>query len=196
MWLVRVLGPLVHGVMLDRDGSGQSYYPTWFFAHLTDWALHGVPTFSVSAQLMSKDPTVRERIPVRYHLERWAAAASRMRDQTPIRFENSPSVDDLLQALDSHRAINQYDASAARCAILLCISCSRVDDARKRLATLEQLFLTWPQHLVDSEWAPTLSAAIADPEAHRSTERYAFTSMKLAAVPYCSVLGCTDDPRR
>ena len=75
-WLLRRVGPLLVGVCLDRDSSGESYMPT-FHVHFLGMAFPGV-SLLLSTQLCSERSGGPDFVQVRFHADKYKEAAARM----------------------------------------------------------------------------------------------------------------------
>ncbi len=101
-WLLRRVGPLLVGICLDRDSSGDIYKPI-FHVHCLG---HPFPVVSLTlaTQLRSKRSGGPSYVEVKWHEEKYLDAAARMVQQSLLPLEGDLRLDSVIDAYRRHMA--------------------------------------------------------------------------------------------
>lgn len=94
-WFLRRVGPLLVGVCLDRDSSGEDYQPcvhVHFLGRASDFI-----ALTLCTQLKSRSGGPKS-VRVRWHKEQYVDAASRLIQQSPLPLAGPVTLDQVIQA--------------------------------------------------------------------------------------------------
>lgn len=103
LWLARRVGPMLHGIRLERDSSNDNYRPMAFTHCLC--LPSDVLTLGTVQTLRTKRTNAPDAVTVVGHPTRYAEAAARLASQSLLPFERAFSVAELLAALQRHGSV-------------------------------------------------------------------------------------------
>lgn len=133
-WLLRRVGPLLAGVLLERDSVGDAYMPK-FHVHFLGREHDGV-VLMLCTQLRNEQTGGPSFVDLRWHEEKYKEAASRMARQCPLALGGNLRVDDVLAAYRTQLATPLGARTAAQLytdMILLLAWARRTDEASRAL---------------------------------------------------------------
>jgi hypothetical protein len=93
-WLLRRVGPLLLGIILERDSVGDVYKPT-FHVHFLGRAHEGV-VLMLASQMRNERSGGPSFVDLRWHNENYREAADRMARQAPLALAGDLQVDQVL----------------------------------------------------------------------------------------------------
>src|SRR5262249_25022342 len=97
LWLMRRSGPILQGILLERDSGGRDYLPTTHVPPLLTRS--AVLTRSLSRRVASAGPGTVKRIPGKFHGAHLADAVQRDRAEAYVPLEGPTSLDALVGAI-------------------------------------------------------------------------------------------------
>lgn len=139
-WLLRRVGPLLQGILLERTGSGDVYVPT-FHVHCL-----ATPFPVVSLQLRRQlDP-----VAIRDHVTRLAGAVARMNAEAPLPLVGDLTLREVLAAYHAHvEAGAPYIVQALVDVVAICAWSGDTAAAQAELAWARSIAETWPAQVFD-----------------------------------------------
>lgn len=171
--LLRRIGPLLEGVILERDSSNVVYRPCFHVHNLV--RAFPVVTMSLAHPLRTAQTNAPDQIPVRAHAERFREAAVRLQQQAPLPLSGNLSLDSILEAHEryaqrpgTHYEPELYEDMAG---IAMWAGCR--ERAERILNDYERLMSQWPSHILSefgtaAAWKSAALSRIGDPEKARS----------------------------
>lgn len=142
--LLRRVGPILIGVLLERDSSGRTYRPTFHVHNLG----RRFPTIalSLSQPLRTKRTGAAETIDVRHHEQRFQDAAARLSAQAPLPLAGPVSLDQFIEASLQHmrRPGEHYEPEVYEDMITVASWAGDTARAQRLLGDAKQLMSEWP----------------------------------------------------
>lgn len=154
MSLLRRVGPVLQGVMLDRSTSGDAYFPTVHIHALT----REFPVISlVLGQRLVTSSGVQEAVAFSRHAERYSEAARRLAEQAHLSLDFPPTVEDIVRELRAFAlsqqsqggppAVNEIEDS-----VLIPAAIGSVEVVEESLQLARELVGKWPKSRLPINW--------------------------------------------
>lgn len=148
LWLMRRMGPVVQGIILDRTRSGDEYVPTSHVHALT----HDFPTISLMLNQRS------DRVKVIHHERDYLSAAAKLRDQSVLSLADSSTIDAIIAAYHSVAITQQqkgYPPAVQEMedSILISAATDRLELLHASLALASELATVWPKSRLPLDWS-------------------------------------------
>lgn len=134
-WMLRRVGPLLQGVLLERDSSNDSYLPMVHLHNLArEWSSI---TISPSIALLTIRTSARDKITVRSHEKRYLEAISRLKEQSVIPCRGELT---LSEALTIYRKCMTWPIGQPQTSFFegMASCCSWVSDEKQAVRILEE----------------------------------------------------------
>ncbi|MFD3381256.1 MULTISPECIES: hypothetical protein [unclassified Streptomyces] len=155
--LLRRIGPVVQGVILDKSTAGDQYYPT---VHIHSLA-QDFPVISLTlAQRLVKGAGVQESIDVGRHSEGFRSAAARLESQSELPLRSVPELTKIVGLLRKFavaaqkgrlpEAVPELEGS-----VLVPAASENPEDVEESLKIVEQVSARWSGYESPSKWADT-----------------------------------------
>lgn len=187
LWLMKLHGPLVVGVCLDRTRSNDRYIPVFHVHNL----LRRFPVISLTLYTAvpdQKQPRMRREILVRDHEKEFGAAAGWLKQHVEELSTTDMTLSTVVGryaayvASRQNPAFSRYPLAMFTDVALLLYWCGRRHEAHQFISRCEELMRTWPDSEVElSVWRRTILTAVEgglDRVAATEVERH-----KLGKVP-------------
>jgi len=194
MHLLRRVGPIVEGIVLERTSSNDEYRPAFHVHSL----LYAYPAVSLTME----QPLLREatRAPISVSVLRhptfYVEAATTLSRQSPLSLEGDLRLSDVIHAYRqfSERSGLHYDAHQLyRDMVMICAWCG--SDERARALVDEGLVKlgAWPANILEQvggreRWRERMLTAIAQPSALRETMKSQLQALKLSSLPVAQLI--------
>ncbi len=196
LWLLRRVGPLLEGIVLDRDRSNATYLPTFHVHNL-------IRSFSdVSLTLMHRLATERnqvdDRIPVAAHARRCQEAADRLSRQITLPLAGDLSVDQVLAAYErqSTLPIARYDVSLYEDPVEICGWAGQVARASALLERGVKVIESWPSDVQAhpsiggaAKWRAAVESRIKDSFVARAEADEMARALRADGLPQAKLIG-------
>lgn len=198
--LLRRVGPLVIGVVLERDSSNDAYCPL-FHVHFLGIAS---PSLSltlaqgiVSARMLAHGITApsssqSQWIPAAKHELQWREAAQLLAAQVPLPLEGDLHLRQVLQAYKAYVAVSKWYGGALNLypdMIALCVWCHRPKQATRLLETGTKAIQKLPARIVAKieggieGWRNEQEKIMRHPELLQATVAQEIINHKLEKLP-------------
>lgn len=170
MHLLRRVGPVLIGIVLDRDSSNTSYRPTFHVHNLTRESTE--VTLTLWQPLMTTRTSAPDTIDVRVHAAKHREAAQRLAQQAPLPLAGDVSLVSILDAYRrylSGQGVLGWDPSLYEEMVLVCSWAGRDDLSRAIVEEAHFAIQGWPQHVRDrigdlNEWVAQLLERVGNTE--------------------------------
>lgn len=196
MWLLRRAGPLLQGVLLERNSGGESYLPT-FHVHCLARSFP-VVSLTLCTRLTSPRTGVEQSIRSFSHDELYREAAERLRSQSLLKLEGPLRLSDVLAAFRSHMRTptGRYSSYALDDMLRLMVICGKKKEALSALDRSCDEILSWPSNVTWNEFlAPSMEAWredckkwIANPDILRKIVQEQIETHKVGKLPVVELL--------
>ena len=152
MWLLRRCGPLLTGICLDRDSSGNHYIPT---THVHCLANPSDNLFFGLCQRLRAEKTGADNwIRVQWHDKHWREAAHRTIEQSLLPLTGSVSYEQMNTAFRGYRRFyndGKRSTGVFRDWLLTLAWTGRGEDVRRLLGEAQREIATWPEYIIATE---------------------------------------------
>ena len=192
--LLRRVGPLLEGIVLDRTSSNDEYRPT-FHVHCL---LQDFPevTLTLAHPLLSKKTASPMSVSVLYHDKKYVDATTAMAQQSPLALSGDLRLLDVLESYRrfAHRPGAHYDAdSLYEDMAKLCAWFDGPDRARPIIAEGAAIIEAWPPAILASfgspeTWRSELENAVADREGQRELMDRQVQELKVQKLPVANMI--------
>lgn len=149
-WLLRRCGPLLQGVLLERDSTNDSYLPC-FHVHNLARAFDSI-SLTLCSELLTSRTRDPDRIRVRDHVAAHEEACARLVKHLPLPLNGPIAIDEVLTAYQRELLTPcwQYSLEMRGDMVDYLIWCRKFDAAEKVIVrTLEEVS-TWPSSVMES----------------------------------------------
>jgi hypothetical protein len=164
LWLMRRIGPVVQGIVLDKTRSNDEYIPTSHVHSLTR-------DFPVISLMLGQRA---DRVSVSRHSRDYALVASELRNQSVLPLDEAPIIDDIVNACHTFARGQQergYPPAVPEMedSLLISAASDRPDLVQASLTLAIEFAEVWPQSRLpldwtsSQEWLDELRSRIADP---------------------------------
>jgi hypothetical protein len=186
--LLRRVGPLLVGVLLERDSSGRTYRPTFHVQNLG----RRFPTIALSlAQPLRTERTnAPEIIDVSRHEERFKDAAARLSAQAPLPFAGPVSLNRFVEASLQHmqRPGVHYEPEVYEDLISVASWAGDTARAQRLLEDAQQSMSEWPTAVLEQlggvqRWCEGIKSRALTQDAVRQAVVDEITAHRVGAVP-------------
>ncbi len=188
MHLLRRVGSLLIGILLERDSGNDCYLPTF---HVHDLCRPEDGIYLLLAhRLLTARTQADDRIKVRDHALRYREAATRLSSQAPLPFSGPVSLQEVLTAFDAYLCrpdVLRYASYLYSDMALLVSERGDVDRAAEIIRRGCRAMQDWPQHVLEKigdldEWQAKNLDAVADPDAVRRTVQEQIAQFQLENI--------------
>lgn len=188
MHLLRRCGPLLLGILLERDSGNISYRPTFHVHNLA--AEFSTITLTLTHQLRTQRTGAPETIDVKYHQGKYHEAAARLSHQAPLSLRGDLSLSTVLDAYQdfiewptTHFEPHLYEDMA-----LLCAWASKEVLARDLVYEAHSTMKRWPSEVLAAiggldAWVISLERRLADPDAIHETVAHQIENLRAHKIP-------------
>jgi hypothetical protein len=149
MWLLRCIGPLLHGICLDRDSSNENYSPT-FHVHNLVGQEDDFISLSLKTVLTNSNGSPL-RITERHHDTDYLSIIEMFKKQSPFGFAGDITLKSIVKSYDreisSGRADVKYPLSQWYDLVCLYIWCGKEKEARNTYEKCEKKIAKWPKEV-------------------------------------------------
>jgi hypothetical protein len=172
--LLRRVGPILIGLLLERDSGGRTYRPTFHVHNLG----RRFPTIALSLvqPLRTEHTGAAETIDVRSHEQRFEDAARRLSEQAPLPFAGPVSLNGFVEASLQHmrRPGIHYEPEIYEDLISVATWAGDTMRAGHFLQEAKQLMANWPTAVLQQiggvqRWSEGIGSSALVPEAVRQT---------------------------
>jgi hypothetical protein len=193
MWLLRRCGPLLTGVCLDRDGSGDQYIPR---AHVHCLANEWDGLYLGLCQSLTRLRTGSENwIRVRWHENHWRDAATRMAQQSLLPLSGPISPEQVATAFRRYKEEfpdGDHSTNLYRDWLLTLAWTGRRHEVQLLLAEAEQDIKKWPPYIIERDgglgaWLREMERLTSNPEKLRHTVEEQLLRNKAEKLPAVDV---------
>lgn len=192
--LLRRLGPLLEGVVLDRTSGNNEYFPT-FHVHCLAKEFPAV-SLTLAHRLSGGDSGLPVPITVGQHDVRFVDAANRLRQQSPLPLDGDLRLD---QVLDAYAAFSKTFPARSQLPSLfedmsrMCALFERAEQARSLVEEGYARLGEWPQQALDriggrEPWRERALHGISDRERLLATVQEQVQALKVEHVPVARML--------
>lgn len=192
MWLMRRVGPIVQGIILDRFFFESDYRPTFHIHNLSreDSSI----SLTAMQRLYYKGMAGEMGVKVEKHDQLWREAARLRREQAPVPLDGDLVLEDILALYDhmnggAHMEYEYVDR------IMISLWCARLDLASQYLEEAIEGISNWDQimwfkypDLVLEEWVRDKKRYFEDPSLVRAQVAASVEQFKLQKLPYSELL--------
>jgi hypothetical protein len=170
LWLMRRIGPVLQGIVLDKTRSNDEYIPTSHVHALTR-------DFPVISLMLGQRA---DRISVSHHGRDYTVVASKLREKSVLSLDVAPTIDEIIHAYQAF-AVAQREKGFPPAvpemedSVLVSAAAGRADLLDSCLGLAIELAAVWPKSRLPLDWTSSedwldgLRTKIADPSQLRST---------------------------
>lgn len=180
MHLLKRVGPLLLGVLLDRDSSNTVYRPTF---HVHNLAVEfPALTLTLMTRLATMKTGSEDAIDVRWHEDRYQEAAERLAAQSPLSLSSEIRFRDIINAYEADMATSPKILHARMFEDLVSMSIwyGEIDEARKWLRIGA---LTEKSHTDNESWESRVAVSLFDRRNLEHTVALETEKFGIGAVP-------------
>jgi hypothetical protein len=194
LWMLRRVGPLLEGIVLDRTSSNDEYRPT-FHVHCLLKDFSDV-TLTLAHPLLTERTRSPESVSVLYHDKRCVDAARTLERQSPLALAGDLRLSDVVEAYRrfAYRPGIHYDAHLLYADMAkLCAWFDDRDQASAVIAEGAAIVEGWPLAIrseiggVES-WRSQLENAVADRKGQRELMDRQVQELELQKLPVASMI--------
>jgi hypothetical protein len=186
--LMRRVGPLLIGILLERSRAGDSYRP---FFHIHNLA-RAFPVVSKSQPVETTTPYIR----VATHAEHLDAASERLGRAAYLPTSGPVSLDQIEEGFRQYlnASLDKFQPDAFEDLALIAGCAGDAARARRLISQATTVMQSWPADLLTSlggltGWASRLDAAVCDPDALHAIVASEVEKHGLGAVPVEPIQG-------
>jgi hypothetical protein len=195
MWLMRRLGPLVQGILLERSSGGTQYLPTLHVHDLTK----PFPNVSLSLnqRLRSRRSGSQESIGVQFHDRLYREAAERLAGVSLLPLSGDIPVEAVVKAYERYRTLRELTSglpvSYFESAVRLLAWAGRTEDGLRVLSGYVRELHSSANALADAPddleaWERSLRELLANPATVRETAEEQAVTLKVDRLPMSSLV--------
>ncbi|ANH67491.1 hypothetical protein ABE85_07760 [Mitsuaria sp. 7] len=191
MWLMRRIGPLLQGVLLEKTQDGSCYCPT-LHIHTFSRPL-GYVALNVAQPLLTVRTRASEYIKVLHHDKHFSEGAKRLAASSLLPIEGDISLDEVMAAYRSFETFPASDAPFSinyfESAISLHAWCGQINRGKQALEEYLEVITQWPDRVIErlgsvDKWRSDMLAVLANPDAIRETAEQQATVLKATTLPF------------
>lgn len=192
MQLLRMCGPLLIGVCLDRDSGNDGCRPT-FHVHSLSKEHHGI-SLTMCHRLLTLRTGAEDRISVMGHAQRHVEAAQRMNEQALLPLSARVSLQMVIEAYQAYlqRPGRQWAVHMLEDVITLLVACGKTDHATHFLERTVAEMKSWPERVLAqmepiNNWAGKMKRLIDNPDLVHQTVSEQAARLKVEKLPTTSL---------
>lgn len=191
MWLLRRIGPIVLGILLDRDSSNEAYRPTFHVHNLSK------PSTFITLTLMEPLLTIKTSAPetlrADFHSRNFEDAADRLRRQIPVPLTGPIRQVDIINAYKRYmkQPLGRFPLHLFEDIITIHLWCGDPNSAEQSLSEFEKEITNWPSQINVlklaggvQQWLNKCHVWIRNPEQLIECINSQLELHKLESIPY------------
>jgi hypothetical protein len=191
--LLRRVGPILQGVVLERDSSNVVYRPSFHVHNLV--RPFQVVSMSLAAPLRTQRTNAPDQVSVSSHAARFGEAAARLQEQAPLPLSGNLSLDSILTAYEQYakRPGIHYEPELYEDMAGIATWAHRPEQAMRILDAYEREMSQWPPDVLSefgtaANWKRDVLARIGGPDEARASADEHARQLKADQLPTAEVV--------
>ena len=148
--LLRRVGPLLIGILLERDSTNDCYLPTFHVHNLGN--IFPVITLTLSEPLRTETTQAPDKIKVSQHASRFKEACKQLSYQAPLPLEGNVQLSAVIRAYKASfgKPTTHYQVELLEDTIMISSWCRDEERAVALLSEAKEVLFSWPKDILDS----------------------------------------------